>query len=76
MEFGFAILGTLDCPVGTGLSGAPCNSGASQPRGSASAPEKPESSEFTKLIFNRHTGLSGVHWTTTIHCPVHCQSNG
>jgi hypothetical protein len=54
----------------------PLTVGPASPRGSASAPEKYESNEFAKLIFSGHTGLSGVHQTFTVHCSVHCQSNG
>jgi hypothetical protein len=44
--------------------------------GSASTPEKLENDKFAKLNFSSHTGLSGVHRTVTVRCPVHCQSNG
>jgi hypothetical protein len=53
----------------------PLTVGPASPAGSASAPEKYESNEFTKLIFSGHTGLSGVHRTVIVHCQVHCHSN-
>jgi hypothetical protein len=64
------VLGAPDYPV------RPLTVGPASPEGSTFALEKTREQRVHKLNFSGHTGLSGVHRTTIIHCLVHCQPNG
>jgi hypothetical protein len=69
-EIRVAVLWAPDCSV------RPLKVGPASPGGSASAPEKTREHRVQELNFSGHTGLSGVHRTSTVHCPMHCQPNG
>jgi hypothetical protein len=62
--------------MGTGLSGAPPVSGVSLARGILFPPPETRERGIGKLNYSRHTGLSGVHQTMTVHCLVCHLPNG
>jgi hypothetical protein len=60
IELGVSGRGAPDCPVCTGLSGAPSVSGASLAQGRPLPTSETWERRVGKLNYSRHTGLSGV----------------
>jgi hypothetical protein len=65
-----SVLGAPDYPV------RPLTVGPVRPGGRASPSRKTREQRVGKRNFSHHTGLSGVHCTGTVHCPVRHDPNG